>query len=64
MTRREQAMWAFKLEKALGNGYRIWFDACDSGMTYCYYNDRLYKKVENEAMCGSINVNDFKIQNN
>lgn len=64
MTRAEQSKWASKLQKALGNGYDIRFDFGDSGMTFCYYNGKLYKQVENSSMCGSINVVDYKIQNN
>lgn len=64
MTRQEQSEWATKLQNALGSGYEIKFDACDSGMTYCYYNGKLYKQVPNDEMCGSVNVIDYKIQNN
>lgn len=62
--RENEIKWANRLQKVLGNGYEIDYDACESGMTFCYYNGRLYKRVANEAMCGGINVNDFKIQNN
>lgn len=59
--RANEAKWASKLQSALGNGYEIRYDACDSGMTWCYYNGELYKQVENSEMCGSINVYDFKV---
>lgn len=58
--RAEQAMWAQTLERALGNGYQICFDACESGLTYCYFNKQLYKKVPNDEMRGSINVTDYR----
>lgn len=65
MTKREtESKWASKLQQVLGNGYEIDYDACESGMTFCYFNGKLYKRVPNDAMCGSINVNDYKIQNN
>lgn len=60
MTREEQAMWAGKLQNALGSDYYVHFDALDSGMTECYYKHSLYKTVSNDEMCGSINVADFK----
>lgn len=69
MTRQEQSKWATKLQTILNNGdyngdYKIHFDACDSGMTDCYYKGELYKQVPNDEMCGSINVYDYTIQNN
>ena len=57
--RAEQAMWAGKLQKALGAGYEIRFDLGDSGLTFCFYNGELYKQVPNEAMRGTINVYDY-----
>lgn len=58
--RAEQAMWAQKLQKALGAGYEIHFDACESGLTFCYHNGKLYKQVPNEEMRGTINVCDYR----
>ena len=60
--RETESKWASKLQKVLGNGYEIRYDACESGMTFCYYNGKLYKQVENSAMCGSINVIDYKVK--
>ena len=59
--RANEAKWASKLQIALGNGYEIRYDACESGMTFCYYNGELYKQVDNSAMNGSINVYDYRV---
>lgn len=57
----EQRKWAMMLQKILGEGYEIRHDACESGMTDCYYKGTLYKRVENTEMKGSLNVHDFRV---
>lgn len=57
--REKQARFADLLETALGKGYRVYFDACDSGMTWFYYHNEFYKRIPNDELSGSINCNDY-----
>ena len=64
MTRAQQAEIATKLQTILNNGeyngdYKIYFDACESGMTDCYYKGELYKQVPNDEMKPSMSVSEF-----
>ena len=54
---------AAKLQKVLGNGYEIKYDAGDSGMTFCYYNGELYKQVPNGEMKSNLNVAEYQYRN-
>ena len=58
--RTEQIKWANKLEKILGEGYKVEYDVCESGLTMIYYERELIKQVPNEEMKGSLNVNDYR----
>ena len=55
---REAAM-AMKLQAALGDGYKVHYDLCESGMTVVYYMGNVIHEVPNSAMSGSINVSDY-----
>lgn len=59
-SRENEIKWANKLQQILGNGYEIRYDACDSGMTYCYYNGEIYKRVQNSEMCGNVNACEYR----
>jgi len=58
-SRANEAKIACKLQGFLGDDYEIKYDACDSGMTFCYYKGQLYKQVANSEMRGSLNVGDY-----
>lgn len=50
---------ANKLQAFLGDNYEVRYDACESCFTDFYYHGELYKRIENSALSGSLNVNDF-----
>ena len=58
--RSEQAMWASKLQKALGSDYEVHFDELGSGMTEIQYKHSIFKTVPNEEMRSDLNVADYK----
>lgn len=60
MKRAEQIKWANLLEKALGEGYKVCYDECESCLTRVYYEGELVKEVPNEEMRGSLNVCDYR----
>lgn len=49
-----------KLQMFLGEGFRVEYDACESGMTFFIYKGHLYKQVPNTEIKGSMNVSDYR----
>lgn len=60
MTREQESTRAYRLQEALGEGYTVAYDCCESCFTNFYFHGELYKKVLNtEFSKPSINVNDY-----
>ena len=55
---KESAM-AMKLQAALGDGYKVHYDFCESGMTAVYFMGNMIHEVPNSAMSGRIAVSDY-----
>ena len=60
MTREQEAARAFRLGQALGENYRVVYDAGESCLTRFYYKGVLYKEVHNSEMANPrLCVNDY-----
>lgn len=59
MTREQQAAKAQRLQTALGEGYMVRYDDCESGLTRFFFVGTWYLDVPNDVFNGPINVNDY-----
>ena len=54
MTRAQEAELARRMQEALGEGYKVMYDDCESGMTRFSYNGYEYMEIPNGTMTMSI----------
>lgn len=59
MNREQQAAKAQRLQMALGDGYQVRYDDCESGLTRFLYSGTCYLEAPNEVFSSQINVIDY-----